>query len=513
MTGTTDATPVLIVGAGPVGLCMAIGLRRRGIDCTVVERHPSTLDFPKGRLVSVRSMEILREWGLERDVEAAGLPRDDSLFIFSAASLLADEFQRSGWATTAHAPSPTQPLLCDQMAMEEVLLTHARALGADLRFSTTLSGFEQDDGAVIAELTDGDSGRTSTLRADWMVAADGARSSVRAALGFERSGSGRHGFAVSIYFHAPLGERMAGRTAGRYDVADTPRATVLVVDNDLRWLIIRNRDPEVEPTEMFTPEWALDLARRAVGDPTVPIEIVGIRCWESVTLVADRYRDRRIFLAGDAAHVTTPIGGLGMNCGIADVHNLAWKLAGVIGGWAAPGLLATFESERRPVGVATAEASRGAARPPATAHGVVLGYAYESPAIVPDGTPAPTLRDPVNEYVPGARPGHRAPHLWLDPEEHQSTLDLFGAGFVVLTDAAGHAPAVRALGRTSVRRIPVRVVVPDNPQWSDLYGVGPGGTVVVRPDGHVASRHADQIATKARLEESVLRASGHLSEA
>jgi 2-polyprenyl-6-methoxyphenol hydroxylase-like FAD-dependent oxidoreductase len=505
---TNDVTPVLIVGGGPVGLSMAIGLRRQGIDCTVVERHTSTLDFPKGRLVSVRTMEILREWGVARDLEAAALPRSESLFVFSGAALLAEEFQRSGVDPAFGTVSPTEKLLCDQMAMEGVLLDHARALGADIRFSTTLVGFNQDDGSVSAELAD-NTERVSTLRADWVVAADGAHSDVRAGLGLERSGSGRHGAAVSIYFRAPLGKRMTGRTAGRYDLSNIPGASVLVVDNNERWLIIRTYDPAAESTDTFTREWALDLARRAVGDPTVPVDIVGIKCWEASTLVADRYRDRRIFLAGDSAHVVTPIGGLGMNCGIADAHNLAWKLAAVISGWATARLLDTYESERRPVAIATAEASKGAARPPATGHGVILGYSYDSTVIVPDDTAKPIPDDAVNDYLPTARPGHRAPHLWLDATKTRSTLDLFGTGFVVLTDRVGEASIRTLLASPSVGRMPVRVVALEHPSWSNHYGVKSGGAVAVRPDGHVSSRHLDQRAAEAGLLDSLLQASGH----
>ncbi|GAC1597690.1 MAG: FAD-dependent oxidoreductase [Acidimicrobiales bacterium] len=459
-------------------------------------------------------MEILREWGLHKALEEAGLPRDESLYVFSGVSLLATEFKRSGWSSgVTDAASPTQRLLCDQMAMEGVLLDQARALGVDLRFSTTVTGFDQDENAVTVDVVEQESGRESKLRAEWLIGADGARSAVRSRLGFGRSGSGRHGSAVSIYFHAPLGERMVGRTAGRYDVANTPGATVMVVDNDRRWLIIRNHDPSVEPSELFTPEWALELARCAVGDPTVPIDIIGVRQWDSFTLVADRYRDRRVFLIGDAAHVTTPIGGLGMNCGIADVHNLAWKVAGAIEGWAGPALLDSYETERRPVAVATAEASRGAARPPATADGIVLGYRYESAVIESDGTDPPILDDPVNDYVPTARPGHRAPHMWLDAEHTRSTLDCFGGSFTILTDASGRATAERGSRSPQSAGTPVRVIALDDPRWADLYGCGRGGAVVVRPDGHVAARHFGPKSTADGLEQCLLRASGQLPAA
>jgi putative polyketide hydroxylase len=243
---------------------------------------------------------------------------------------------------------------------------------------------------------------------------------------------------------------------------------------------------------------------------TVPIDILGVRYWDSFALVADRYRDRRVFLVGDAAHVTTPIGGLGMNCGIADVHNLAWKIAGVIEGWAGLELLDSYETERRPVAVATAEASRGAARPPATSDGIVLGYGYGSAVIESDGTDPPVVHDPVNDYVPTARPGHRAPHMWLDGQQTQSTLDLFGASFTILTDASGRTAAESATTCRRAAGVPVRVIALDDPSWGDLYGCGRGGAVVVRPDGHVAARYFGPGTTATNLEVGLLRASGQL---
>ena len=475
---------MLVVGGGPVGLSLAIGLRRAGVPCTVIEKHAGTLDFPKGRGISVRSMEVFRSWGLADQLVARGLPRDESLFAFVGDALLAPEFQRLGMPPGTAPPSPEDRLICDQIAMEQVLREHAADLGADLRFGTRLTGLAQHGDGVRAELVDS-SGRQHVLSADWLVGADGVRSLVRSAAGVTQSGRGVVSHAVSVLFEADTTGRMSGRGAVIYRLNDLPGGSLLAVDNVRRWLLIYAYDPAVDGPETLTADRCLQLARRAVGDDSVPIDLVGTRFWQSAVLVSDRYRVGRVLLAGDAAHVVTPIGGLGMNCGVADAHNLAWKLAGVVHGWAHPSLLDSYEQERRPVAVATGEASLGAARPPAPTKGVDLGYAYTSSAVVPDGTPAVEVDDPVGDYHPSGRPGGRAPHVWLDDDRTVSTLDLFGNGFVLLTDAAGETGARAAVASVDAG-IPLQVQVAEG--WQQDYGVEAGGLVLVRPDGHVAWR-------------------------
>jgi putative polyketide hydroxylase len=482
-----ETCSVLVVGVGPVGLSLALALHQHGVSCLLVERHGSTLDFPKGRGVTVRTMEIFRRWGLAEAVERVGLSRGESLYVFSGESLLAEDFHRVGMPPGPLPASPTERLMCDQMAMETVLLQHVVERGVEVRHRTEMTELAPDDTGVTVSLTARATGVTSQLRTDWVVAADGVRSGVRNALGITRSGHGRHGSAVSIFFDAHVGPRLAGRTAALYRTSGAPGATLLAVDNADRWLIIQDVDPMSEPAETFTEQWAAQLATRVIGDPSVPVRVHGVRPWESATLVADQFRAGRVFLVGDAAHVTTPVGGLGMNCGIADVDNLAWKLAAVIDGWGHASLLDSYEAERRPVAVATTEASLGAARPPAVGRGISLGYAYASAVIVPDGTEAPQLGDPVNDYIPTARPGHRAPHVWLDEGASLSTLDLVGPWFLVLT-TAGRAAAETALVEGRARGLPLRVEVVDSPAFLAAYGLAPGAAVLVRPDGHVAWR-------------------------
>jgi 2-polyprenyl-6-methoxyphenol hydroxylase-like FAD-dependent oxidoreductase len=464
----------------------AVGLRHFGIDCMLVERHASTLEFPKGRRVNTRTVEIFRQWGLEAAVAAVSLPRAGSLYAFEGKTLLGPHFRRRGLPVDDAKPaSPTRELICSQESLEPVLRAHALDHGADLRFLTELVSFTQDDDGVSVDIDS--RGEPTSVRASYIVAADGVRGLIRDTLGIGRSGPGVLGSRLSILFEADIEARMAERQSAIYWLGQPrPGSLVLAVDNKRRWLFVVPHDPDTEATASLTPQRCLDLVRGGLGAEGVELRYLDHRIWEPTALVADRFRSGRAFLAGDAAHVTTPEGGLGMNCGVADAHNLAWRLAGVLAGWADPALLDSYEPERRPHAMACMTASLGAARPPNPIDGLVLGHVYESAAIIGDHTAPPSTQDPVGEYRPVGRPGHRAPHFWLD--DGRSTLDLFGTGFVALTDSAG----ARTLGDvTNIARaagIPLAVNPINDTRWRHLYGLEQAGVVLVRPDGYIAWR-------------------------
>jgi hypothetical protein len=308
---------------------------------------------------------------------------------------------------------------------------------------------------------------------------------------------------LSILFAADLRDRLADRRASMYWV-DRPRpgTTVVIVDSANRWLLMVPCSPAELAAGATTQQTCRTLVRQSLGDEGIDIEVLGWRRWRFGAALADRHSTGRVFLAGDAAHVTTPAGGLGMTTGIADAHNLAWKLAALLQGWGSAPLLDSYEEERRPAARRSVETSVEmlslAADSPRrlVSDGLVLGHAYRSSVIVADGTEGPQPADPVRDFVPTARPGQRAPHVWVHlGGERVSMLDLFGDGFVLLADVPDWATTTAA---------PLRVVNPVG-DWRALYGISEAGMVLVRPDGHVAARWATQPDDPARSLDLALR--------
>jgi 2-polyprenyl-6-methoxyphenol hydroxylase-like FAD-dependent oxidoreductase len=527
----------LIVGGGPVGLAAALETSRYGVQSLLVERHDSTTWHPKARNLNTRTMEIARKWGstVHDELAAVNLPPGWTSQIIYARSLAGEELGRMptrGFAGSGKRVSPEVPLLSSQDVFEPILRRGAEATGmAELRFGREAERIEQgasgDDDRAVVSVKDRESGKSYEVEAEYVIAADGAASSIRSQLGVELDGPKGIGHFVNVYFKADLDPFVAERPAILYFIAGAEaRGVFQPLDARGRWLCQIAYDGTTKTFEQYTPERCIDWIRTAVGDQACAPEVLAVATWTMNATVARSLKAGRVFLAGDAAHQLPPTGGFGMNTGIQDVHNLAWKLALVRSGLAGRALLESYDIERRPVArfnadrslensqmvarinaAATGEAGDGASPEQSVAAsrrygnflGMELGFAYDSAAIVPDGTEAPSPEDAVIDYVPSGRPGHRAPHVWLRRgDESCSTLDLFGPDFAVLAGGSGTPwlEAARAAGERLRMTLLAHTIgaggdyQDEDGAWMQQYGVEADGAVLVRPDGHVAWRSA-----------------------
>ena len=525
--GASEDVPVLIVGGSLVGLSAALFLRQHGVDVLAVERHAGTAINARAGHFHLRTVEILRSAGLEDAVRRKSeeqYPPDGG--INNVESLAGREIANYFPNLNAGVEefSPTIRLFINQDALEPILRVRAAELGARLRYRTECTSLEQDADGVTAVIRDLDSGTQSTVRAKYVVAADGNRSPVRERLGIGMRGHGLLSHSITIYFRAlaDLGPLLADRNQGvhyvtnplmrgffRLDrsgnagflvvnlVGDTSRPEVIAAFPSAPWANV---------AEGITEQRALELLRAAIGVPDIPVVIENIATWRAEANCADRFADGRVFLAGDAAHVVPPNGGYGGNTGVQDAHNLAWKLALTLAGVAGPGLLGTYDAERRPVGELTVEqaftryVTRVApylgtenTQPIVDDFSMEIGYRYDSPAVVLEPGSPPRHEHPRES---AGRPGARAPHVFLERDGGRlSTLDLFGRDFVLLAGPEGEAwraaapPAAKELGVT----LDVHLVGDDGltdagGSFPGAFGISPSGAVLVRPDGFVGWR-------------------------
>jgi putative polyketide hydroxylase len=513
---SANHVPVLIAGGSLVGLSASLFLGRLGIGHLLVERRAETSHHPRGRGNNLRTMELFRAAGVAPAIHEAASLLAGNHGILQVETLTSGDDE---WLIKEVDPdgeharvSPATWCQCSQNDLEPVLLRAARDLGGDIRFGTELVSFEQDQEGVTALIRSRETGEERTVRADYLIAADGPRSPVRERLGIGHTGAGDLFHSVSIAFNAKrLAEAVGDRRffCAYLTSADGP-GVLLPVDNAERWVLHAPLlAEEGETLEDFTDERCVEVIRTATGVPGLEAEITGKAQWTAAERVAERFRDGRVFLAGDSAHEMSPTGAFGSNTGIQDAHNLAWKLAAVLSGWAGPGLLETYDRERRPVAAATSaraaarsaehnhpgyRARPGGGRQPVTL-AVVLGYRYHSSAVAGAGT-VPVVPP---DFQPDAEPGGRAPHMWLDRSGTRlSTLDLYERTPVLLTGRDGgawHAAGLRAAGHGvplacyRVGRGPEYDLVPaDGADWAQRHGTGSGGAVLVRPDGFVAWR-------------------------
>jgi 2-polyprenyl-6-methoxyphenol hydroxylase-like FAD-dependent oxidoreductase len=462
-------------------------------------------------------MEVFRQCGIDDAVRAAGLAEGGTGLIVWTETLAGREIERRvpGRAVAKNmAVTPGKNCLCAQDDLEPVIRRHAEAAGlGELRFNTEMTSFTQKGDAVTGILTDRTTGAETPFTARYLIAAEGAQSRVRRALDVKMVGEEKVYDSVNILFHAELTRYVKDRPAALYFVEqDDLRATFLTINGRDRWgFLIHSPKKYGWRPDDFTPEFCAQLIREGIGVADIPVKVLGVSPWEASAIVADRYRVGNVFLAGDAAHEMPPTGGFGLNTGVQDVHNLAWKIAAVLRGNADESLLDSYHDERQPLAVITTKNSLANAmsmgrterqsgvlprREFLNEQGLIFGVNYDSNAVIPDGTSPPAIDDPVTEYLPSARPGSRAPHVWLRRGNEQiSTVDLIGPHFLLLAGAAGEAWRHAAQAAApSWPPLAVRIIGDDTEvsdpdgKWQLAYGIDADGAVLVRPDGYVAWR-------------------------
>jgi 2-polyprenyl-6-methoxyphenol hydroxylase-like FAD-dependent oxidoreductase len=487
-----EEIPVLIIGGSLVGLTTAMLLGHHGVPSLSVERHAGTAIHARAGHFQLRTMEILRQVGLDEPVRAK------SLEMYSATGGINSVESLAGREIATYVAelnegvegfSPTRRVFINQDVLEPLLRDRALELGAQVRTRSEAVALEQDGEGVTVTLRDLDGGADSTVRAAYVVAADGNRSPMRARLGIGMEGYGELSRSITIYFRADCADLLRDRNQGVIYVHNPDLRGFFRLDRTggKGFLVINTVGPDVTQDSAIdvqtglTEDRALELLGAAIG-ANMPMEIIEVAHWRAEANCAERFAVGRVFLAGDAAHVVPPNGGFGGNTGVQDAHNLAWKLAAVVRGEAGPALLDSYDAERRPLGRLTVQQAytRYATRvvpergmddvePFIPDIRLEIGFVMRSGAVIGENGDALHLDPSETRGLPGTR----APHV--DLGDGRSTLDLFGDGFVLVhgpdaappEDLAAHVLEGEAL---------------------EAFGMSAAGAALVRPDGIVAWR-------------------------
>jgi 2-polyprenyl-6-methoxyphenol hydroxylase-like FAD-dependent oxidoreductase len=497
-------TPVLIAGGGPTGLAAAIELGSRGIECLVLEpRHSVSVDRPRAKTTSVRSMEHFRRWGLAERIRAvAPLPVGWSQDAVFCTSLLGREItrMRDVFALTSsrcdHFAETSQQI--PQPLVEQVMRDALRDLpSVTLSTGWSLTGLTECVTEVRAQATSTD-GETAEVRAQYVLGCEGSVSPTRAAIGARYVGRSdlRPNFNL-VFRAAGLGERVPHGPAVHYWVLnhDVPGLVGRLDLTDTWWAMAMGVDPEVGDRDPYR------LIRGLVG-ADIEAHVVSTDPWTARMLLVDRYQTERVFLVGDAAHLNPPWGGHGFNTGLGDAVNVGWKLAATLAGWSGPGVLRSYEQERRPIAQRTIDDATvnmrmlsvelaAAADDAEQIHrtkdrefyslGLVLGYEYANSRIIVSDEPPPAEQD-SRIYRPSSRPGARLPHEWLP--DGRSVYDVLGRDLTLLrVSAAVEASAL--VGAARKRNVPLTVVDVTDLPLAERYDAD---QLIVRPDQHIAWR-------------------------
>jgi 2,4-dichlorophenol 6-monooxygenase len=552
---------VLVVGGGPVGLMAALLLAGVGITSLVVERRDGPHRAPQAHVVNPRTLEICRALGVDMErIRAEATPAADGGLVVWMTTLAGEElgrlpYERQDPGVLEYTPTPLANL--SQHRFEPILAERLRCEArSTVRYGHQWMAAETTAAGAVSRVRELASGTDYDVRSRYVLACDGAGSHVRRSRGIEMLGPEEIQRFVMIHFEANLRPLVRERPAILYWTMD-PEALGAFVAHDIErtWVFMHPVVPGAGSPEAFDDGRCADIVRRAIGPADVDFTIRTISTWSMTAQVARRYRDGAVFLLGDAAHRFPPSGGMGMNTGLQDAHNLVWKLAAVEAGWGAARLLDTYEMERRPVAQENCDRSlensfkmleviealdlgddpvahrarmRATLRDPrgrARVHDAIrnqqdhfdmlalqLGFAYDAGAVVPDGTARPVGTNPVRDYVPTTRPGARLPHAWIERGGARiSTLDLVSYDrFTLITGSEGRLWHEAARRAADARRVPIACLAigeePRDPrgEWAARCEIGAEGALLVRPDGHVAWRHPAAVTEPERVLGDVL---------
>ncbi|HWT24685.1 MAG TPA: FAD-dependent monooxygenase, partial [Solirubrobacteraceae bacterium] len=492
-------TRVLVVGGSLVGLSASALLAHHGVPHLLVESHAGTAIHPRAASFHQRTMEIFRSLGLQEEIEeAAAREFAQGGAIVAVESLAGRELQYffRSYNEGVEGLSPTSRLFITQVGLEPILRRRAQELGAEHRFATELVSFELHEDHVRSVIRPRDGGSADVVTSDHLVAADGAHSAVRQRLGVPMTGRGSFADCITIYFRADVTPLLRGRNLSVVYV-NHPRLLGFFrfsFSGDAGFLAVfatfdaaGTRNPDV--AEDASTERCAELVRTALGDEDLPVEVESVQPWTASAATAETFQQGRVLLAGDAAHVMPPTGGFGGNTGVADAHNLAWKLALATRGVARPALLKTYDAERRPIGALTVEQAytryalrvdpslpRTGLMPPLDEPSIELGSIYRSGAVVADAADDRQLDDPrARTWTVGAR----VPHLLLTGGGREvSTLDTVGTRFALLTFGRHELWSRAAAEVRETLRVPIAVRDIANssaPDGASATGSGAGG--------------------------------------
>lgn len=530
--------PVLIVGAGPVGQLAALLLSRHGISSRLIDRRERPSTAPKAHAVNPRTLEICESLGVSaarlRDM---GAPADDAGWVRFVGTLSGPDFGHLPYERQREDALADTPFPLTNIAQPKFEAALAEAIARDPRIEmirgVACTAITQGAHGVSAELQDMSSAARSAFECDYVVAADGAGSSLRAMLGVAMEGPAALQHYVMIHFEADLRVLTAGRPGVLYFLFEpTTQGVIIAYDRANTWVLMHPYDPEKETPAAFDDARCRSLIATALGASLPSLDIHNVSPWIMSAQIAGRYCVGRVFLAGDAAHRFPPTGGLGLNTGVVDAQNLAWKLAAVLKREAGEALLDTYEAERRPVAEANCQqsltnaakifdliaalhgfdpakkeeryaavaanperfadlaAAVEAQRPHFDSFNLQLGYRYASSAVIGAAKLTPVADIDITNYQPSWLPGAHLPHRWVRHEnERLSLLALMPAdSFTLLAGPSGESwkAAAEASGATCL--IATKDFRDETLDWTAMTGLRDDGALLIRPDGHIACR-------------------------